>query len=196
MNAAETSITNLGSRLTTAEGTISTHTTDINDLDSRLDTAEDNISDAQNDISDLQGDVTSLDTIVGNGQQTVGSDLTDAVTQLNSRLNVIGDGYALDSKSVTSVPSNTDTVIYGKVLPQGKYILSAKVYCNVSNASCYLMCGGIRQQLTCTNVAYMTLCGLVTSNGSTETQLHFYQNSGTTQTRTDNFDDVYLVRIL
>ena len=86
MNAAETSITNLGSRLTTAEGTISTHTTDINDLDSRLDTAEDNISDAQNDISDLQGDVTSLDTIVGNGQQTVGSDLTDAVTQLNSSI--------------------------------------------------------------------------------------------------------------
>lgn len=63
MNAAETSITNLGSRLTTAEGTISTHTSDI---------------------SDLQGDVTSLDTIVGNGQQTVGSNLTDAVTQLNS----------------------------------------------------------------------------------------------------------------
>ena len=77
MNAAEISITNLGSRLTTAEGTISTHTTDISDLDSRLDTAE-------GDISDLQGDVTSLDTIVGNGQQTVGSDLTDAVTQLNS----------------------------------------------------------------------------------------------------------------
>lgn len=77
MNAAETSITNLGSRLTTAEGTISTHTTDISDLDNRLDTAEDN-------ISDLQGDVTSLDTIVGDGQQTVGSDLTDAVTQLNS----------------------------------------------------------------------------------------------------------------
>lgn len=65
MNAAETSITNLGSRLTTAEGTIATHTSDI---------------------SDLQGDVTSLDTIVGNGQQTVGSDLTDAVTQLNSSL--------------------------------------------------------------------------------------------------------------
>ena len=69
MNAAETSITNLGSRLTTAE---------------------DNISDAQNDISDLQGDVTSLDSIVGNGQQTVGSDLTDAVTQLNSSLEIIG----------------------------------------------------------------------------------------------------------
>lgn len=86
MNAAETSITNLGSRLTTAEGTISTHTTDISDLDNRLDTAEDNISDAQNDISDLQGDVTSLDTIVGDGQQTVGTDLTDAVTQINSSL--------------------------------------------------------------------------------------------------------------
>ena len=86
MNAAETSITNLGSRLTTAEGTISTHTTDISDLDNRLDTAEDNISDAQNDISDLQGDITSLDTIVGDGQQTVGTDLTDAVTQLNSSL--------------------------------------------------------------------------------------------------------------
>ena len=79
MNAAETSITNLGSRLTTAEGTISTHTTDISDLDNRLDTAEDN-------ISDIQDDVISLDTIVGNGQQTVGSDLTDAVTQLNSSL--------------------------------------------------------------------------------------------------------------
>jgi hypothetical protein len=118
------------------------------------------------------------------------------ISQLNSRLNVIGGGYSLESKGVTSIPSNTDTVIYGKVLPQGKYILSAKIYCNVSNASCYLMCGGIRQQLTCTNVAYMTVCGLVTSNGSTETQLHFYQNSGTTQTRTDNFDDVYLVRIL
>lgn len=65
MNAAENNIINLGSRLTTAEG---------------------NISDAQNDILDLQGDVTSLDTIVGNGQQTVGSDLTDAVTQLNSSL--------------------------------------------------------------------------------------------------------------
>lgn len=79
MNAAETSITNLGSRLTTAEGTISTHTTDISDLDNRLDTSEDN-------ISDLQGDVTNLDTIVGDGQQTVGTDLTDAVTQLNSRI--------------------------------------------------------------------------------------------------------------
>lgn len=77
MNAAENNIINLGSRLTTAEG-------DISGLDNRLGTAEDNISDAQNDISDLQGDVTSLDTIVGNGQQTVGSDLTDAVTQLNS----------------------------------------------------------------------------------------------------------------
>lgn len=86
MNAAENNILNLGSRLTTAEGTIASHTTDISDLDNRLDTAEDNISDAQNDISDLQGDVTSLDTIVGNGQQTVGSDLTDAVTQLNSSL--------------------------------------------------------------------------------------------------------------
>lgn len=83
MNAAETSITNLGSRLTTAEGTISTHTTDISGLDGRLDTAEDN-------ISDIQGDVTSLDTIVGNGQQTVGSDLTDAVTQLNSSNVIIG----------------------------------------------------------------------------------------------------------
>ena len=77
MNAAENNIINLGSRLTTAEGTISTHTSDISGLDTRLDTAEGN-------ISDLQGDVTSLDTIVGNGQQTVGSDLTDAVTQLNS----------------------------------------------------------------------------------------------------------------
>lgn len=80
MNAAETTITSLGSRLTTAEGTIT-------NLSGRLDTAEGNISNAQNDISDLQGDVTSLDTIVGNGQQTVGSDLTDAVTQLNSSLN-------------------------------------------------------------------------------------------------------------
>ena len=79
MNAAETSITNLGSRLTTAEGTISTHTSDISGLDTRLDTAEGN-------ISDLQGDVTSLDTIVGDGQQTVGTDLTDAVTQLNSSI--------------------------------------------------------------------------------------------------------------
>lgn len=77
MNAAETTITNLGSRLTTAEGTISTHTSDISGLDTRLDTAEGN-------ITDLQGDVTSLNTIVGDGQQTVGSDLTDAVTQLNS----------------------------------------------------------------------------------------------------------------
>lgn len=58
MNAAETSITNLGSRLTTAE----------------------------DNISNIQGDVTNLDTIVGDGQQTVGSDLTDAVTQLNSSL--------------------------------------------------------------------------------------------------------------
>lgn len=79
MNAAENNIINLGSRLTTAEGTISTHTSDISGLDTRLDTAE-------GDISDLQGDVTNLDTIVGNGQQTVGSDLTDAVTQLNSSL--------------------------------------------------------------------------------------------------------------
>lgn len=57
------------------------------------------------------------------------------------------------------------------------------------------MCGSLRQQLTCANIAYMTLCGLVTSNGSTETQLHFYQNSGSTQTRSYNFDEVYLVRI-
>lgn len=122
--------------------------------------------------------------------------LQNSISELNSRLAVIGGGYALESKGVTSVPSNTDTVIYGKVLPQGKYILSAKIYCNVSNASCYLACGGLRQQLTCPNVAYMTLCGLVTSNGTTETQLRFYQNSGSAQTRTDNFDDVYLVRIL
>ena len=101
MNAAETSITNLGSRLTTAEGAISTHTTDISDLDNRLDTAEDN-------ISDLQGDVTSLDTIVGDGQQTVGSDLTDAVTQLNSSFTNLSHkiynrgGTDVDIKSYTT----------------------------------------------------------------------------------------------
>lgn len=94
MNAAETSITNLGSRLTTAEGTISTHTTEISGLDGRLDTAEDN-------ISDLQGDVTNLDTIVGNGQQTVGSDLTDAVTQLNSRI--------VEQKAGSIVVNNSNT---------------------------------------------------------------------------------------
>ena len=125
MNAAETSITNLGSRLTTAEGTISTHTTDINDLDSRLDTAEDNISDAQNDISDLQGDVTSLDTIVGNGQQTVGSDLTDAVTQLNSSLEYL-DGKVIEYSTATlSVSLNANehkNVNIPVTIPSGKNI--------------------------------------------------------------------------
>lgn len=126
MNAAETSITNLGSRLTTAEGTISTHTTDISDLDNRLDTAEDN-------ISDLQGDVTSLDTIVGDGQQTVGSDLTDAVTQLNSSLmkcqqvqfvlpqtktiNANSSGILLDHFDI-STSTITDTIFTNKTLTQ------------------------------------------------------------------------------
>ena len=105
VTAAETTITNLGNRLTTAEGTISTHTSDIADLDGRLDTAE-------GDISDLQGDVTSLDTIVGDGQQSVGTDLTDAVTQLNSELiklvdysvtisNIAADGAGSQAVDVT-----------------------------------------------------------------------------------------------
>lgn len=133
---------------------------------------------------------------LGSGDlDTEATDITDAVNELNSSLDIIGTGYTLGSKSVTSVPSGTDTVIYGKVLPQGKYLFSAKIYCNVNNASCYLMCGGLRQQLTCANIAYMQLCGIVTSNGIGETQLHFYQNSGSTQTRSDNFDEVYLVRI-
>ena len=104
MNAAETSITNLGSRLTTAEGTISTHTTDISDLDNRLDTAEDN-------ISDIQGDVTSLDTIVGDGQQTVGTDLTDAVTQLNSSLTNI----ATNLNTATLASGVTGALYYVKL---------------------------------------------------------------------------------
>ena len=99
MNAAETTITNLGSRLTTAEGSIT-------NLSGRLDTAEGNISDAQNDISDLQGDVTSLDTIVGNGQQTVGSDLTDAVTQLNSSLSGLFKVVTFPNSATITVPAN------------------------------------------------------------------------------------------
>lgn len=93
MNAAETNITNLGSRLTTAEG----------------------------DISDLQGDVTSLDTIVGNGQQTVGSDLTDAVTQLNSSLDVIGNYYSMGWTATSSNAGNVQ-LTERKNLPRGTYI--------------------------------------------------------------------------
>lgn len=119
MNAAETSITNLGSRLTTAEGTISTHTSDISGLDDRLDTAEGN-------ISDLQGDVTSLDTIVGDGQQTVGTDLTDAVTQLNTSLANLKTiktytwTINTNNNGVTAIPQN--------ICKPSKQILLA-VYC-------------------------------------------------------------------
>ena len=118
MNAAETSITNLGSRLTTAEGTISTHTSDISGLDDRLDTAEGN-------ISDLQGDVTSLDTIVGDGQQTVGSNLTDAVTQLNSSLsNKIGGKYISTggTLSITFSTYNSAAIIFG-IINATNYIM-------------------------------------------------------------------------
>ncbi|MBO7692927.1 MAG: hypothetical protein J6T10_09895, partial [Methanobrevibacter sp.] len=68
------------------------------DLDGRLDTAE-------GDISDLQGDVTSLDTIVGDGQQSVGTDLTDAVTQLNSNLIVLSPTTTTVIYSLTSSSS-------------------------------------------------------------------------------------------
>ena len=172
MNAAETSITNLGSRLTTAEGTISTHTTDINDLDSRLDTAEDNISDAQNDISDLQGDVTSLDTIVGNGQQTVGSDLTDAVTQLNSSLTnsttystdttervLIGykQGKPLYRQYLTysnlTVPVNTEQILTSASIPSGAGNIS------ISDKS-YIETGTTRMNACC---AYSNVYSVGTS---------------------------------
>ena len=119
MNAAENNIINLGSRLTTAEG-------DISGLDNRLDTAEDNISDAQNDISDLQGDITSLDTIVGNGQQTVGSDLTDAVTQLNSSLNNIQEISAQFLVSNLNPSSGIYAYKLGKILFVGGYIQSTQ----------------------------------------------------------------------
>ena len=100
MNAAENNIINLGSRLTTAEGNISTHTTDI---------------------SDLQGDVTSLDTIVGDGQQTVGTDLTDAVNQLNSSLtNYIKEVY--DTTTVTT-NENTNTAWTVTYTPPSGYTL-------------------------------------------------------------------------
>lgn len=147
-------------------------------------------------VGNLGNDVDALETKVGDATlQTTSPDLSGAVNELDSKLNNVGTSYTLDSKGVTTIPSGTDTVIYGKVLPQGKYLFSAKIYCNVNNASCYLMCGGLRQQLTCANIAYMQLCGLITSNGSSETQLHFYQNSGSTQTRAYSFDEVYLVRI-
>lgn len=130
MNAAETTITNLGSRLSAAEGTISTHTNDIAGLDTRLDTAEDNISDAQNDISDLQGDFTSLDTIVGNGQQTVGTDLTDAVNQLNSSLTNIQNILPQIGTGTASVSLNAGQHININVpitVPSGKSVRFATI---------------------------------------------------------------------
>lgn len=147
VTAAETTITNLGSRLTTAEGTISTHTSDISDLDDRLDTAEGNISDAQNDISDLQGDVTSLDTIVGDGQQTVGTDLTDAVTQLNSSLASI----ATTKQATITIPTTTAGGLYttdidissnpaifqllkGFSVTSSEHIVPIQIYFNNSNS--------------------------------------------------------------
>lgn len=210
MNAAETSITNLGSRLTTAEGTISTHTTDISDLDNRLDTAEDNISDAQNDISDLQGDVTSLDTIVGDGQQTVGTDLTDAVTQLNSSL--IGGKYGYMNWNDISVSSgswatntgNNSTGMkpskgsmqnaYNLTLDiEGQYLVVYKATFNDSNNKTGLR--GIRYYINETNsgeeftapagnTTSITACRMVESNGNTTVRMGLFQSSGNTVTAT------------
>ena len=116
VTSAETNISNLSTRVTNAESTISNHTTEISALDTRVGTAE--------------GDITSLEGIVGDGHQSVGSDLTDAVTQLNSSLtnkeknvggiiNAYWNDYAVTIEIAGAIPtealSNTSTVV--AVLP-------------------------------------------------------------------------------
>lgn len=130
MNAAETTITSLGSRLSAAEGTISTHTNDITGLDNRLDTAE-------GDISDLQGDVTSLDTIVGDGHQTVGSDLTDAVTQLNSSLSDKQD--KIKSLSFSAVTDSSGNVQIPTITVSSDFPLS--IICNIGYCTNFVISG-------------------------------------------------------
>lgn len=129
-----------------------------------------------------------------NVQEAV-DELDSNIDTLSASLTKLGTIYSLDSKNVTSIATNTDTTIYGKVLPAGKYILSAKIYCNVQNAVCYIASGSLRQQIKATDIAYLQFSGLVISDGTTEVVLNFYQNMGTTLSRPYTYDAVNLVRL-
>lgn len=94
---AENSITYQSAQISNLEGDTTDLRTDLTAMGLRVDGTEDSIDD--------------LNDIVGDGQQSVGTDLTDAVTQLNSKLNNKSNTLLVESvqQSITVSANSSDT---------------------------------------------------------------------------------------
>ena len=152
----------------------------------------------------------NIEEIIGDGQQSVGSDLTDAVNQLNSSL--IGGKYAYMNWNDISVSTgswatntgNNSTGMRPSKTPmrnaynlsldiQGQYLVVFKATFNDSNNKTGLR--GIRYYITETysgeefvapagNTTTITACRMIESDGNTTVRMGLFQSSGGTVTVT------------